>query len=135
MTVKNTVRIAPRGNNTTFRRHVNTEMGKSFAPRRQREPTFGDRLRFVVWLSAYTVGAESGKELAAVLGKGDNSISKWVKEKPRPSWESIKLIADTVGVDAVWLDDPTRSGAREPEQWPQWWEKRKHPHERIRRGA
>ena len=107
-------------------------MGKSFTPKRPPVPAFGDRLRFVVWLSSYTIGVDSGKELAAALGKGENSISKWVNEKPRPSWESIKLIADTVGVDAVWLDDPSRLGAREPEQWPQWWGSR---HERIRRGA
>jgi len=85
---------------------------------------FGDRLRFVVWLSAQTLGVDSGKELAAVLKKGSGQLSSWVNEKPRPSWDNIRLIADTVGVNARWLDDPMSKDAVEPELFAAWWKPR-----------
>lgn len=116
-------------------------MGKSFPPakhpasRTPSSPTFGDRLRFVVWLAALNLGVESGQELAAAMGTAKNQVSKWLNEKPRPSWDSIKLIAKTVGIDAAWLDDPALPGAQEPTLWGEWWEKRQEYQGRSRRGA
>lgn len=105
-------------------------MGKSFpAPKL---PTIGDRLRFVAWFAALKLGVDSGQELAALLGGAKNQFSKWVNENPRPSWESIKRIATTVGINAAWLDDPSLPGAVEPEDWAEWWGNRQG---RVRRGA
>jgi transcriptional regulator with XRE-family HTH domain len=80
----------------------------------------GERLLFTVWLAGKILGAQNAKQFAEVIGKGAAQLSKWVQGKPRPSWESIKLVADSVGIDPVWLDDPTRAGAAEPADFAQW---------------
>lgn len=88
------------------------------------DSTFGDRLRFVIWLSAYNLGTESGKELASVIGKRPDQLSKWVKEDPRPEFGNIRLIAEAVGVNALWLDNPAATNAVEPEMWSEWYAQR-----------
>ena len=101
--------------------------------RKQNHPaSFGDRLRFVIWLSALRLGTDSAKELSEVLGKGKNQLSKWVAENPKPGFPTIKRIADVVGVSPSWLDDPTSSDAREPEFFAEWYAARL---ERQRAGA
>lgn len=96
---------------------------------RQPEPasSFGERLRFVIWLAALRLGVESGKDLADVLGKGSGQLSSWANENPRPSYDNIKLIAEKVGVSAAWLDDPSakESEGREPELFAEWLAKRR----------
>ncbi len=87
-------------------------------------PQFGDRLRFAIWLSAKTLGVDSAKELAEVLGKRQGQLSDWLNETPRPQFENIKLIAETVGVSAAWLDDPASRDATQPNEWPEWWASR-----------
>jgi len=91
---------------------------------KQPTPSFGDRLRFAVWLSGKTLGVDSAKELAGVLGKGGGQLSSWVNENPRPSWENIKLIGEMIGVNPTWLDDPSSKDAKEPTDWAGWWEPR-----------
>lgn len=87
--------------------------------------TLGERLLFAVWLGGKILGAENSKQFADAIGKGAPQLSKWVKEEPRPSWENVKLIADAVGIDAGWLDDPTRAGTVEPPDFAQWFAARK----------
>jgi transcriptional regulator with XRE-family HTH domain len=82
--------------------------------------TFGERLLFAIWLSAKTLGTDNSKQFARAIGKGAPQLSKWVNEKPRPEWPSIKKIADAVGIDPLWLDEPTREGAKEPDDFPAW---------------
>ena len=105
-------------------------MMKVSSPKKQKRSvsTFGDRLRFVIWLSAYNLGTESGKELAQVIGKRPDQLSKWLKEDPRPEWDNIRLIAETVGVSALWLDQPESVEAIEPEMWGEWYAKRQARH-------
>ena len=57
-----------------------------------------------------------------MLGKGTGQLSSWANENPKPSFENIRLIAETVGVSAAWLDDPTSREAegKEPELFAQW---------------
>lgn len=88
---------------------------------------FGERLRFVIWFSALRLGLESGKDLAAVIGKRPGQLSGWANEDPKPSFENIRLIAETVGVSAAWLDDPTSREAegKEPELFAEWLAKRR----------
>lgn len=74
----------------------------------------GERLLFAVWLGGKILGTTNSKQFAEVIGKGAAQLSKWIQGKPRPSWESIKLVADAVQIDAVWLDEPQRPGAIEP---------------------
>ena len=83
---------------------------------------FGERLRFVVWLAALRLGIESGKDLAAALDKRPGQLSSWIKEDPRPSFDNIRLIAETVGVSAAWLDNPLSPDAegKEPEKFAEW---------------
>lgn len=96
---------------------------------RQHDPAslFGERLKFVIWLSALRLGVESGKDLAAVIGKGSGQLSSWANENPRPSFDNIRLIADTVGVSAAWLDNPASLDAagKEPELFAEWLAKRR----------
>lgn len=98
-------------------------------------PGFGDRLRFVIWLSALRLGTDSAKELSAVLGKGSNQLSKWVMENPKPSYATTKRIAEAVGVSPSWLDDPASSDAREPELFAQWWAARQERAKPARKHA
>jgi transcriptional regulator with XRE-family HTH domain len=88
---------------------------------------FGERLRFVIWLAALRLGVESGKELAAAIGKRQGQLSSWIKEDPRPSFENIRLIAETVGISAAWLDNPEAAEAagKEPELFAEWLAKRR----------
>lgn len=101
----------------------------SSASAQSREPAseFGERLRFVIWFAGLQLGVESGKDLAAVLGKGSGQLSSWVNESPRPSFENIRLIAETVGVSPAWLDNPTSRDAegKEPELFAAWLAKRR----------
>lgn len=96
-------------------------------------PTFGERLRFAIWLSAKNLGTESAKELSEVLGKKQGQISSWIKEDPRPAYENIKLIAERIGISAAWLDDPLSPDAREPELWPEWFAARRGRDDQRRR--
>lgn len=89
-------------------------------PKKGDESTLSERLLFAVWLSGKILGTENSKQFAAQIQKGASQLSKWVNESPRPSWENIKLIADAVRISAVWLDDPSRSGAQEPDEFPEW---------------
>lgn len=98
-------------------------------PSKSREPAshFSERLKFVIWLAGLRLGVESGKELAAVLGKGTGQLSSWANENPKPSFDNIRLIAETVGVSATWLDDPAAKDAegKEPELFAEWLQKRR----------
>ncbi len=116
--------ITRRDNFIVSRRKVNTPVGKSFTTSGRTtaaEATFGDRLRFVVWLSALRLGVASGKELAEAIGSGPSQLSKWIAENPRPEFNSVRRIAEKVGVSALWLDDPSAPDAREPELFAEWW--------------
>jgi transcriptional regulator with XRE-family HTH domain len=88
--------------------------------RQAQSSTLRERLLFVVWLGGKILGAENSKQFAEVIGKGAPQLSKWINEDPRPSWENIKLIADAVRIDPVWLDAPTRENAVEPTDFAQW---------------
>lgn len=96
---------------------------------------FGERLRFVIWFAALKLGVESGKDLAAVIGKNPGQLSGWANEDPRPAWENIRLIADTVGVSAAWLDNPDATDAqgKEPELFAEWLAHRRARERRVKR--
>lgn len=58
----------------------------------------------------------SQKKLAEETGLSARTISRWMKEKTIPEWESIKQIADATGYNASWLyeddyDGPALQGA------------------------
>lgn len=55
-----------------------------------------------------------------MLGKRQDQLSKWAKGKAKPEWLNIRLIAEAVGVDPRWLDDPNSPGAEEPTDFPDW---------------
>lgn len=82
--------------------------------------SFGDRLKFVIWLSALRLGTWSAKEFARALDKSEAQFPKWAKEDPKPAWPTIKSLATPVGVQAAWLDDPDLPGAQEPELFQDW---------------
>ncbi len=82
--------------------------------------SFGDRLLFVIWLAGKVLGVDNGKQFAAAIGKGPSQLSRWLNEDPRPNWETIKAIADSVKISAVWLDDPSRADATEPPDFAEW---------------
>jgi transcriptional regulator with XRE-family HTH domain len=111
-------------------------VGKTFPPagRNAAAPaTFGDRLKFVIWLAAYRLGVDSGKELAEAIGVGGTQLSKWANENPCPSFPSIRKVAEAVGVSASWLDDPRAPDAREPEMFAEWWAARQRRAAQLRR--
>ncbi len=113
-------------------------MRKETSPGKQNEPQpppFGERLKFVIWLSAFRLGLDSAKDLAEVLGKRPDQLSRWVKEDPRPSYDTIKLIAEKVEISAPWLDDPKSPDAREPELWKEWWSRRRPAKKAARKRA
>lgn len=85
----------------------------------------GDRLRFVIWLSALHLGTWTTKEFAAAVGKADAQFPRWAREDPRPDWSTIKDIAAAVGVSPSWLDDPRNPEAQQPELFVQWLEARR----------
>lgn len=89
---------------------------------KENEPlsTMGDRLLFTIWLAGKVLGVDSAKDFADAIGKGATQVSNWVKGQKRPEWDTIKRIADAVGINAVWLDDPTRSEAVEPPDFAEW---------------
>jgi transcriptional regulator with XRE-family HTH domain len=106
---------------------VNRRVSKSSGRERtkkERPPTLRERLLFVVWLAGREVGTDGSGDFAQAIGKDPTQLSRWVKERERPSWDSIKRLADAVGIDAVWLDEPTRSGAVEPPDFPRWYASR-----------
>jgi hypothetical protein len=82
--------------------------------------TFRERMLFVIWLAGKVLGTDNSQQFARALRKGASQLSKWVNENPRPEWESIKKIADTVRVDPMWLDDPIRPGAHVPPDFEEW---------------
>lgn len=84
------------------------------------QSSIGDRLRFVIWLSALRLGAWTSKEFASAIGKAESQIPRWVREAPRPDWPNIKDLASSAGVSAAWLDDPRSADAKEPELFPEW---------------
>lgn len=103
-----------------------------------RPSAFGERLLFVIWLAGKVLGVENSKQFAAAVGKGPSQLSRWVREDPRPGWETIKSLADAVSIDPLWLDEPTRQGAREPADFPQWLQarrQREHPQRRRANGG
>lgn len=79
---------------------------------------FAERLRFVIWLSALRRGFDSGKDLAGAIGKGPTQLSQWLKKKP--TYATIRLLAEAVEVSPSWLDDPSSPDAREPELFKEW---------------
>ena len=83
--------------------------------------SLGDRLRFVIWLAALRLGVQDQKDFAAAIERSPTQLSTWLAEKPRPAFETIRLIAGAVDISAAWLDDPMSRDAREPELWPQWY--------------
>lgn len=85
-----------------------------------RPATFADRLLFVIWLAGKELGVENVGQFADAIDKNPTQLSRWIKEDPRPSWDSIKRIADAVSVDAVWLDTPERPGTTEPPDFAKW---------------
>jgi len=109
-------------NNIAFARNVNSLVKKDSVhhPQQNGQATFGERLLFVIWLSGKVLGVENAQQFAKAVGKGASQLSRWVREDPRPNWDSIKRVADAVGVDALWLDEPGRKGAVEPPDFPEW---------------
>lgn len=97
----------------------------SSQPERAELSELGERLLFAVWLAGKILGAQNAKQFAEVIDKGAAQLSKWIQGTQRPSWESIKLVADAVQIDPVWLDDPTRPGAVEPPDFDQWFAARR----------
>ena len=83
-------------------------------------PSFGERLTFAIWLAGKVLGVENSEQFARAAQKGPSQLSKWIREDPRPNWESINALAKAVQIDPVWLDDPTRPNAIEPLDFPQW---------------
>lgn len=81
---------------------------------------FGERLLFAIWLAGKVLGVENAKDFAEAIGKDASQLSRWMKESPRPSWGTIKKIADSLGINAQWLDEPTREGASVPDDFPVW---------------
>ena len=92
------------------------------------ESNFPERLRFVIWLAALRRGFDSGKDLAKAIGKGPTQLSQWAKAKP--TFASIRLLAEAVGVSPSWLDDPASPDAREPDLFPEWLAARQKPKRR-----
>jgi transcriptional regulator with XRE-family HTH domain len=107
--------------------NVNSRVKKvSGSERQQKSPSqFGERLLFVIWLAGKILGVENAKQFAEAIGKGQSQLSRWVKEDPRPEWTTIKRIADSVSVDPLWLDEPSRPGAVEPADFAQWLDARR----------
>lgn len=87
--------------------------------------TYGERLRFVMWLAELELGVSSGKDFALAAGKRENQISRWLKEDPKPGWEITKGLAILAGVSPAWLDDPLTPGATEPELFGRWLDARR----------
>lgn len=101
---------------------------------KQSDPaTLSERLLFAIWLAGKTLGVQNAKQFAEAIGKGAPLLSKWVSGEKRPSWGSLKTVADAVGIDAGWLDDPTRNGAVEPADFAQWLGARRAREKRTRR--
>lgn len=95
--------------------------------------TFRDRLFFVIWYAGRELGTENMKQFGEAIGKKGTQLSKWAKEEPRPSWESIKAIADVVHLSAAWLDDPDRLEAQEPPEFAGWLAARRQREQREQR--
>ena len=101
--------------------------GKQLAP-----STLSERLLFAVWLAGKTLGAQNGKQFAEEIGKGAPLLSRWITGEKRPNWDSLKTVADAVGISAIWLDDPTRPEAVEPPDFGQWLIARRARERRLR---
>lgn len=101
---------------------VNRPVSKSSksSSKRISPPSLRDRLLFVIWLAGRELGVENAKQFAEAIDKDPTQLSQWVREEKRPSWASIKKVADAVGVSPLWLDEPTREGAVEPEDFQRW---------------
>lgn len=105
-------------------RPVNRRMQHSSGTRRPSSPpppSFGDRLTFAIWLAGKVLGVDNAKQFSLAIDKDAAQLSKWVREDPRPGWTNIKAVADAVGIDPLWLDDPSRDGVKEPPDFAQWW--------------
>lgn len=117
---------------------VNRPVRKSSesADKRIRLPSLRERLLFVIWLAGRELGVDSQQSFAQAIDKDPTQLSQWVREEKRPSWDSIKRVADAVSVDAEWLDDPTRQGAAEPPDFQKWFVSRlkRESEERRKRG-
>lgn len=95
----------------------------------------GERLLFVIWLSGKVLGADDSKSFAAAIGKGPTQLSRWVSEKSRPEWDTVKKIAQAVGISAMWLDDPSHPDAIEPPDFATWIIPRRAKQKAARRKA
>lgn len=80
--------------------------------------TYAERLAFVVWYAVLKTGIDGATKLSEAIGKRANTLSKWAAEQP--SFDLSALVADAVGVNALWLHDPARPGAEEPELFREW---------------
>lgn len=96
------------------------KQSSSLASKQNAPASLGERLLFSIWLAGKKLGTENSKQFAAEIEKGAPQLSRWVTGEQIPSWASIKIVADAVGIDPVWLDDPTRDGAKEPPDFGEW---------------
>lgn len=96
------------------------KQSSSGASKQNAPASLGERLLFAVWLAGKKLGVESSKQFAEEIEKGAPQLSRWVTGEQTPSWASIKIVADAVGIDPVWLDDPAREGAKEPADFAEW---------------
>jgi transcriptional regulator with XRE-family HTH domain len=87
-------------------------------------PSIEERIRFAIVLGQLRLGAIDQGGLAARIGARRDQLSKWVGAKRNPSPESIKALAEAVGIDWLWLSDPKDPRAKEPVEFPQWWARR-----------
>lgn len=126
--------MGARGNKVVSQGKVNSGVSeKSSSDNQDDSPsTIGERLLFCTWLSAKVLGTESQREFARAIGKGGTQLSKWIAEDPRPSWDSIKAIADALGINAAWLDEPGRGGDV-PRDFPEWLAARRRRQAELRR--
>lgn len=87
------------------------------------DSTFGERLDFAIRLAALRKGFDSGRELAAAIGKSQTQLSQWKKRKPKI--DAIKLVAEAAGIDPLWLDEPAAGQAMAPELFAGWLSERR----------
>lgn len=80
--------------------------------------TFEERLDFAIRLAALRKGFDSGKELAAAIGKSQTQLSQWKKRKPKI--DAIRLVAEAAAIDPLWLDEPATSREAEPDLFRGW---------------